>query len=113
VASIEDYSFGRMVVDGVEHRSDLIVTPRRTVADWWRKDGHSLALEDLDEVLDELPPRLILGCGAEGRLEPDPAVIESLRRRGIEVEALPTGQAVERYSELDPQRTAGAFHLTC
>jgi hypothetical protein len=113
VATIEQYSFGRMVVDGSEHRRDLIVLPERVVPNWWRKDGHSLAIEDLDEVIDELPERLVLGCGADGRLEPDPGVIEALRERGVEVEALPTAEAVERYAQLDPQRTAGAFHLTC
>jgi hypothetical protein len=113
VATIEHYSFGRMVVDGAEHRRDLIVMPDRVLPNWWRRDGHSLAIEDLDEVIDDLPERLVLGCGADGRLHPDPAVIEALRRRGVEVEAMPTGEAVERYGELDPARTAGAFHLTC
>lgn len=113
MVSIEHYSFGRMVVDGQEHRRDLIVMPDRVLPDWWRSDGHSLALEDLEEVIDELPERLVLGCGADGCLRPDPAVIEALRRRGIEVEAMPTAEAVKRYGELDPARTAGAFHLTC
>jgi hypothetical protein len=31
----------------------------------------------------------------------------------VEVEALPTGDAVSRYLELDPRRTAAALHLTC
>jgi hypothetical protein len=83
------------------------------VADWWRRDGHSLVLEDLEEVQDELPERLIVGCGAHGRLQPDPSVVEALRRRGVEMEALPTDAAVERYGELDPARTAAALHLTC
>ena len=113
MAEIEEYSFGRIVVDGTEHRRDLIVMPDRVLPDWWRKDGHSLALEDLDEVIDELPERLVLGCGAQAQLKPDPAVIEALRDRGVEVEALPTGEAVERYGQLDPARTAAALHLTC
>ena len=113
MAELRDYSFGRLTVDGTEHRRDLIVLPGRVVADWWRKDGHSLAMEDLDEVIDELPERLVLGCGHDSRLSPDPAVIEALRRRGVEVEALPTADAVERYGQLDPDRTAAAFHLTC
>jgi hypothetical protein len=113
MAELRDYSFGRIVVDGTEHRRDLIVLPDRVVPEWWRKEGHSLAIEDLDEVIDDLPERLVLGCGADGRLRPDPAVIEALRERGVEVEALPTAQAVDRYHELDPARTAGAFHLTC
>jgi hypothetical protein len=29
------------------------------------------------------------------------------------VEVLPTAQAVQRYGELDPARTAAALHLTC
>jgi hypothetical protein len=70
-------------------------------------------LEDLEEVQDELPERLIVGCGAHGRLQPDPSVVEALRRRGVEMEALPTDAAVERYGELDPARTAAALHLTC
>jgi hypothetical protein len=113
MAQLRDYSFGRIVVDGAEHRRDLIVLPDRVVPDWWRKDGHSLAMEDLDEVIDELPERLVLGCGHDGRLKPDPAVIDALRDRGVEVEALPTTKAVERYQGLDPARTAAALHLTC
>jgi hypothetical protein len=110
---LEDYSFGRVVADGEEQTCDLIVLPGRVVPNWWRKDGHSLAIDDLRDVLDELPPRLVLGCGAHGRLRPDPAVIEELRRRGVEVEVLETGDAVRRYNELDERRTAAALHLTC
>jgi hypothetical protein len=113
MARLEDYSFGRIVVDGEEHTRDLIVLPHRVVANWWRRDGHSLVMEDLDEVRDELPARLIVGCGAQGQLRPHPAVIEALRERGVAVEALHTGDAVRRYGELDERRTAAALHLTC
>jgi hypothetical protein len=113
VARIEGYSFGHVVVDGEEHSRDVIVLPQRVVGDWWRRDGHSLVIEDLSEVLDELPERLIVGCGADGRLHPHPSVIEALERRGIEVEALPTDQAVQRYERSNPARTAAALHLTC
>jgi hypothetical protein len=63
--------------------------------------------------LDELPPRLVVGCGANSQLRPDPAALSGLRERGIEVEVLPTAEAVSRYGELDPRRTAVALHLTC
>jgi len=113
MARLEHYSFGHITVDGEQQTRDLIVLPDRVITDWWRRDGHSLAIEDLDEVVDELPERLILGCGHDGRLKPDPAVIEALRERGVEVEAMQTGDAVRRYGELDPERTAAALHLTC
>jgi hypothetical protein len=113
MAELRDYSFGSLTVDGESHTRDLIVLPNRVVPDWWRREGHSLAIEDLEDVIEELPDRLILGCGAHGRLEPPPAVLDELRGRGVEVEAMPTAEAVRRYSELDPQRTAAALHLTC
>lgn len=91
----------------------MIVLPDRVVRDWWRRDGHGLVLDDLRDVLDELPERLLIGTGAYSRLTPDPGTLETLRERGIEVEVLPTAEAVERYAGLDPRRTAAALHLTC
>ena len=116
MARISEYAFGRVTVDGTEHSRDVIVLPGRVVPDWWRQHGHSLVIEDLDEVLDELPERLIVGCGADGRLRPDPSVAGALARRGVEMEALPTADAVRRYTELEarnPAAVAAALHLTC
>ena len=113
MARLDDYSFGRLTVDGIEQRRDVIVLPDRVVTDWWRRDGHALVIDDLREVLDELPERLIVGNGAHGRLTPHPAVIDELRRRGVEVEVLETDDAVRRYNQLDQRRVAAALHLTC
>jgi hypothetical protein len=113
MSRLEDYSFGRLSVDGSEETRDLIVLPGRVVRNWWRRDGHALVLEDLEDVLDELPARLIVGTGAHGRLQPDPQTLERLAARGIDVEVLPTGEAVERYGALNPAQTAAALHLTC
>jgi hypothetical protein len=110
---IEGYRFGRLMVDGQEETRDLLILPDRVVRDWWRKDGHSLVREDLDDVLDDLPPRLIVGTGASGQMRPDPEIIRDLRTRGVEVEVLRTDEAVARYAALDPAATAAALHLTC
>ena len=77
VARIESYSPGHVVVDGVELNRDVIVLPNRVLPNWWRRDGHSLVIEDLEDVLDELPERLIVGCGYAG-----PAGARSLGDRG-------------------------------
>ena len=113
MSRIEGYNFGRVTVDGVEETRDVIVLPGRVVANWWRRDGHALVLDDLDTVLDDLPEHLVVGTGAYGRMKPDPKALERLRARGIEVDVLPTAEAVERYAQLDPTRTAAALHLTC
>ena len=110
---IEGYRFGHLVVDGQERTRDVIVLPERVLTDWWRADGHRLVLADLEEVLDELSQRLVVGTAAYGQMRPDPEALEQLRQRGVEVEALPTGEAIQRYGELDPRRTAAALHLTC
>ena len=113
MARIEGYRFGRILVDGEEQTKDVIVLPERVLTNWWRAEGHGLVLADLDDVLEELPAHLIVGTGAFGRLRPDPKTLDELRERGVEVEALPTEEAVRRYGELDPGRTAAALHLTC
>jgi hypothetical protein len=113
VATLTDYEFGRVKVDGRQETRDVIVLPGRTIRNWWRKDGHELVLEDLLAVLDELPERLVVGTGAYGRMRPSPEALEALAGRGVTVEALPTAEAVRRYGELDPRLTAAAPHLTC
>jgi hypothetical protein len=113
MSRIDDYDFGHLRVDGQEETRDVIVLPGRVVTNWRRKKGHDLVLADLERVLDELPARLIVGTGAYGRMKPDPSTITELRGRGIEVEAMPTAEAVARYNDLDPSCTAAALHLTC
>ena len=94
---IEGYGFGRVTIDGREETRDVIVLPERVLRGWWRKEGHGLVLEDLDEVLDELPERLLVGTGAYGQMRPDSGALETLRARGVDVEVLPTAEAVRRY----------------
>jgi hypothetical protein len=110
---IEGYRFGHLVVEGEEQTRDVIVLPDRVLTDWWRAEGHRLVLADLDDVIAELPERLLVGTGAYGQMRPDAEAVDALSQRGVEVEVLPTADAVRRYGELDPRRTAAALHLTC
>lgn len=110
---ISEYRFGHIVIDGREHSKDVILLPDRIVSNWWRRDGHSLVVEDLAEVVQELPRNLVIGSGAYGRMKPDRNAIAELENHGIKVEVLPTEDAVARYRQLDPATTAAALHLTC
>jgi hypothetical protein len=113
MARVEGYRFGRVLVDGEEQRRDVIILPGRVVRNWWRQQGHGLILEDLEDVLNDLPKRLIVGTGASGQMRPDPGTLDALRRRGVDVEVARTDVAVQRFSEADPASTAAALHLTC
>jgi hypothetical protein len=81
MARIDHYEFGRIIIDGRHETKDLIILPDRVVRNWWRQDGHALVLDDLDEVLDELPSHLVVGTGADGRMRPDPDTIQQLQAR--------------------------------
>jgi hypothetical protein len=65
MARMDHYQFGRIVVAGREEANGLIILPDRVVRTWWRQEGHALVLDDLGEVLDELPSPL--GGGGLGR----------------------------------------------
>ena len=56
---------------GQEETRDLIVLPKRVVRNWWRRDGHALVLEDVEDVLEQLPERPIVGMGASSQMRPD------------------------------------------
>ncbi|MGH2818721.1 MAG: Mth938-like domain-containing protein [Actinomycetota bacterium] len=113
MSRIKEYSFGHIVIDGEEHTKDVIILPDRVVSNWWRKDGHSLVMEDLESIVPDLGKHLVIGSGAYGRMKPDPRTIEQLEDRGIAVEILPTPDAARRYGELDRATTVAALHLTC
>jgi hypothetical protein len=113
---IDSYSFGRIVIDGKIFTKDVIIfsgTPGRVLSPWWRKEGHFLALEDLDEVLREKPEILVIGKGYSGVMEVPDAVIHDLAIEGIRVIVKDSSEAVGVFSTLKSPKKAAALHLTC
>ena len=49
---IEDFSFGRIVVDGVAYTSDIKIMGAKVIAGWWRKSSHKVEIEDIQEMID-------------------------------------------------------------
>jgi hypothetical protein len=112
---VDTYEFGRIVVDGVEYRADLIILPDGVAPDWWRREGHSLAPEDLPAATAAAVATLVVGTGAYGAMAVPAATVAFLAERDIALEAKPTAAAVERYNALAAagERVAAALHLTC
>lgn len=114
VPQILSYKFGVINIDGVEYRRDVIVLPDRVIPDWWRKEGHSLCLEDLQAELAEKPKILIVGLGHDSRMRIPTDTRDTLREANIELHALPTPEACEGYNQIaGKKRTVAALHLTC
>jgi hypothetical protein len=112
---IEEYSFGRIVIDGQTYTSDVIIHPGRVDDKWWRKEGHNLADADLDSVWPEAPEILVVGTGSPGLMKVDPSVEQRCKRERIELIALPTAEAVAAFNRLSAEnkKAAAALHLTC
>lgn len=112
---IEEYEYGRIRIDGHEEHNDVILLPDRLVTDWWRDEGHALSMDDLQDVLEAEPDRLVVGTGTSGNLTPDPGLEDALAERGITMEAHRSPEATRRYNELadSDERVAAALHLTC
>jgi len=112
---IDSYKFGEIVIDGVSYNSDLIILEGTVESGWWRKQGHSLAAEDLVSVIASRPSVLVAGCGASGLMQVPEQTRQLLQENGIELEALDTQKAVQRFNELAQAGAdvAAAMHLTC
>ncbi len=109
---IESYSFGKIVIDGVTYRNDVILLGRTVKSGWRRKKGHRLNMVDLNDLLEYEPDLLIIGTGSSGMMIVPEEVVEDL---DFTVEYYPTKRASDKYNkELKKgTRVAGAFHLTC
>ncbi len=111
---IEGCRFGLVVIGGRRYTRDVLVFPDRVMADWWREQGHALAVADLQALVEDLPQVLVVGLGHVSRMRILPETSEWLSRLGVELISASTPEACEAYNRLRLQkRTAAALHLTC
>ena len=114
---IDDYAFGRIVINGKEYTHDVVITPSKIIDNWWRKEGHRVYLEDLTKygVFNEDFEYIVFGTGYHGFVRVEDEVIKELERRGIKYYIAPTKEAVKKFNELSEKgvKVVGAFHLTC
>lgn len=111
---IEAYSFGKMCINGSWHTRDLRIKGTTVLSGWWRRNGHSCAVEDIEDLLDDHPDILLLGQGTPGMMRTTPELQRLLRERGIELIEQPTTEAVHLFNELYRKKNLVAgFHLTC
>jgi hypothetical protein len=111
---IDDYSFGKIVIDGKTYTSDVIVYDDRVDDSWWRKEGHYLQKGDLKDVLAAGPDIVVIGTGNWGDMVVPKETLDFLGSMGIDIYAEKTGKAVALFnSQPKDKKVIGAFHLTC
>ena len=111
---IDAYVFGRITIDGKRYSTDLIVFPDKVKAGWRRKEGHSLQIVDLMEVLEAKPEVLVVGTGYSGMMDVPPETIVHIESEEIELVVQNTAEACKTFNRLAESRTVvAALHLTC
>ena len=111
---IDSYDFGRVTIDGKRYSTDLLVFPDKIKAGWRRKEGHSLQIVDLIEVLEANPEVLVVGTGYLGMMDVLPETRNFVESAGIEIVIQKTSEAYKTFNRLAESRTVvAALHLTC
>lgn len=111
---IQSYTFGRITIGQNTYTDDVKIYSGKVKPDWWRKEGHSLCKEDIQDILNAKPDVLIVGQGAHGRMSVPPSIREQITQLGIELITQPTTKAWKTYNKIkDKQDVAAALHLTC
>ena len=111
---ITDYRFGQIVVDGTRYTSDVMILPQRVIPGWYRQQGHSLCVEDLTEIVGEMPELLIVGTGSSSQLRVTSEAKKHLEANNIELIVQDTASACQTYDCLcRTRKVAAALHLTC
>ena len=112
--TIDDYHFGKIIINGQLYKKDLIIFSDRILPNWWRERGHSLAMPELNEVITVKPKVLIIGTGMYGRIKIQDKIPQNLQSLDIEVIAVRTGKACQIYNQKQAETDIiAALHLTC
>ena len=113
--NIDDYTFGRLSIDGHTYTSDVIITPKGVIDGWRRQEGHRLDKDDLHEILAAHPDCLLVGTGYYGRMHIPPETMQYLQAQNIQLQYAPTTDAIEQFNQLQQTcaRLVAALHLTC
>jgi len=110
---IGEYSFGKIIIDNKKYSSDVVIFPDHVKADWRRKKGHLLQLDDIQDILAHDPKTVIIGTGAFGLMKIDKEVKAELKQRNIELIYKKTNNAIEKYNQINNKNIIAGLHLTC
>lgn len=115
---IDDYEFGRVVIDGEEYDRDVVIDrgkirKRKKGPSKKRKEEFGHTPLTADEDIPWKAERLWIGTGAYGRLPVADDVIKEARRRRVELLLKATPELVKLINEGLPAATNLILHVTC
>ena len=113
----DGYSFGAISIDGTTYDHDVVVdrgsiTKRGKKASKRFRDAYGHTPLSADESIPWHCTRLVVGTGASGGLPIMDEVMREARKRGVDLVALPTEQAIALLRDA-PAGTNAVLHVTC
>lgn len=112
---IEEYGFGKIVVNGVTYVNDIRIVRNKVLADWWRERGHRVEIQDVQEMISPKPEIMVIGKGNPGMMKSSASLKAFLQQEGISLIEVRTSEAVKVFNQLTAEGKAvsAGFHLTC
>jgi hypothetical protein len=113
---IDRFSFGSIRIDGETYEQDVVID-RGAIRFRKKKPSKQFRAEyghtplSIEEKIPWKCTRLIIGTGANGRLPVMPAVLAEAERRGVELIAVRTQEAIKLLRE--GHTTNSVLHITC
>ena len=111
-------AFGEIEIEGRRYARDVVieagrVEKRRKKPSKRHRDEFGHTPLSLEERIPWGGDRLIVGTGESGSLPIMPAVREEAERRGIEIVAAPTKEALRLLRDVDAEDAYAIVHVTC
>jgi len=97
---IEKYTSGRIIINNKTYHQDLKIIQGRVVDNWWRKTGHLVDVNDMDDVLNALPDIIVIGTGYAENMRVSEDLTSEIRQRDIKLVAEDTYKAVQTFNDL-------------
>ncbi|MCP4578498.1 MAG: hypothetical protein GY846_19665 [Deltaproteobacteria bacterium] len=116
--AITHYSFGKMVIDGRNHDTDLAILPGGKVSYWGFDPGnnHIFSKKFIEDLITDKVTDIIIGTGYNGAASLNTEakeLVEQLKAKGIQVHIMPTSEAVKLFNASSKKGLLACFHLNC
>jgi hypothetical protein len=111
-------AFGEVEIEGRRYTSDVVIDAGRVEKRHKKpskpyRDEYGHTPLSAEERIPWGGSRLIVGTGASGSLPIMPAVLAEGERRGVEVVAAPTPDALRMLRDVDAGDVHAVIHVTC
>jgi hypothetical protein len=119
---IQEYRFDSITIDGKTYNYDVEVRWTGEVLSWWKKENHTIDVEDVGRAIEQGPEIIIIGTGESGLARVTEEAQKFIKEKGIELiidkteEATKTFNIINEESEEEEgkqRKVIGLFHLTC